>query len=210
MGNAVDPRLVAELLGLAEQPDACLDDALDLLSASPALARAVVRIGNSELCGMPGRITGTRRAVLILGPARVAALASAALAADHSAGTPLARRLLVGTLAEEIARAAEIGSPASALAAGVLHDGPAEWGLPHALREIAAHLGEPLRAPDHIRVRTCTVASALRLLDQEPDGETLAVDLGVLPRDLPALRLTAERSAKELERLLAGQPARES
>ncbi len=202
MGEAVDPRAVAELLELAEQPHARLDRVMELVSACPPLAAGVVRIGNSDLCGMPGRISGVRRAVLILGPARVAALASTVLVADRGAGTALPRRLLVGTLAEEIAQSAEIESPARALAAGVLHDSPPEWGLPHTLREVAAHLGEPLRAPDHIRARTCTVAAALRLLEQDPTGETGALQLGVLPADLPALRLAAERGAKELERLL--------
>ena len=204
MGNAVDPGVVGELLGLAERPHACLDQALRLLTSCPALAASVVRIGNSELCGMAGRINGARRAVLILGPERTAALAAAVLVAERGEAAALPRRLMVGTLAEEIARTAEVGSTAAALTAGLLHDAPSEWGLPHPLGELGVHLGEPLRAPHPIRARACTTAAALGLLDSQRPAQTLALELGVLPQDLPSLMPVAELRAKEFGRLLAG------
>jgi len=205
----VDPLTLGALLRHAGDPHVSLDDVLDLVGAAPGLAEELVRVGNSELFDMPGKITRPDRAVLILGPRKVAAIAAALFAAHPPAGSGSAtpwQRLATGLCAELIARQLELAIGPEACAAGLLHDLAAravDWGFPEPLCLALAHQRAPLGAPPAAR-GLASVLHAAHLLVGPVDAAAseLVEGLGLLPEDLADIEQSLSERTKDLARLL--------
>ena len=100
------PALLGELLRIAADSSASLDECRELLDAHPLPAGEILRVGNSELCGLPGRIHRLDRVVHVLGPRVVAEIATWVWV-EHSTRGGLERwehALGVGTCARLLAR----------------------------------------------------------------------------------------------------------
>ena len=186
-----------------------MDDVLDLVGTAPGLADELVRIGNSQLFDMAGKITRPERAVLILGPRNVAAIAAAVFAARPPSGAGPAtpwQRLSTGVCAELIARQLELGSGPEACVAGLLHDLGAralDWGFPESLCQVLAHQRAPLQAPPAVRGLASVLHAAQILVGPEHAAASeLVQDLGLLPEDLAEIEQRLADRTKELARLL--------
>ncbi len=70
------PPLLGDLLRIAADPAASLDECRALLDAHPLPAGEILRVGNSELCGLPGRIHRLDRVVHVLGLRTIAEIAT--------------------------------------------------------------------------------------------------------------------------------------
>jgi HD-like signal output (HDOD) protein len=184
--------LLAEILRRAQAPDCVLHELIERIGASPTLARDVVRVANSALYGMEGRITRLDRAVLILGTQAVAQIAGTTLVAAQL------RRLSIGALAPdalllhnlEIAITAELcarclglDQEPEAYLAGLLHDlGIVELHARHGARyeellELAVQTGADL---EPLELATLGTTHALELAD-------VSTPLGLPPMLIEAL-----------------------
>ena len=123
--------LLGEILAIARDSDASLDEFGQKVGTSPQLAREVVRVSNSALYGMEGKINRLERAVLILGTRAVAEIASTLLVAKQMRGMNIGRvagdqiwihSLHTGLCAQLIARCLSLPSESEAYLAGLLHD----------------------------------------------------------------------------------------
>ena len=207
--TALDPLALGALLRHASDAHVSMDDVLDLVGRTPGLAEELVRVGSSELFDMPGKITRPNRAVLILGPRNVAAIAAAVFAARPPSGAGLAtprQRLAVGLCAELIARQLELAIGPEAWAAGLLHDLGAralDWGFPESLCQALAHQRAPLEAPLAAR-GLASVLHAAHLLVGPKDAAAseLIEGLGLFPEDLVEIEQRLADRTKELARLL--------
>jgi HD-like signal output (HDOD) protein len=123
--------LLGEILNLAGSPDASLDDFGAKVATSPQLAAEVVRVSNSALYGMEGRINRLERALLILGMRTVGEIASALLVAKKMKGMNIGElsgdalwmhSLEIGVCAQLIARCLSLPLESECYLAGLLHD----------------------------------------------------------------------------------------
>jgi HD-like signal output (HDOD) protein len=123
--------LLGEILDLAQDPETHLDAFGEKVATSPQLAAEVVRVSNSALYGMEGRINRLERAVLILGIRTVAEIASSLLVASRMRGVNIGKlggdalwmhSLETGVCAQLIARCLSLPSESEAYLAGLLHD----------------------------------------------------------------------------------------
>ena len=73
---SIELALLGEIMAISRDSDASLEEFGQKVGTSPQLAREVVRISNSALYGMEGKINRLERAVLILGMRTVAEIAS--------------------------------------------------------------------------------------------------------------------------------------
>lgn len=198
-----DPSLLGQLLRLATNPTPSLDECRERLDAVPLAASEILRVGNSELCGMAGRIHRLDRVVHILGVRAVAEIATWVWV-EHSTRGGLERwehALAVGTCGRMLARRLELGCDMDAGLAGVLHVADDHildrWGVDGPLREAVHHHRDPLCAPADARSTAALVHAAHLVLaseesPQEDDG--FLAGLGVLPEDgLRVLEATRER-----------------
>jgi HD-like signal output (HDOD) protein len=192
--------LLGEVLRMAEDPHGSLDECRALLEAAPLAASGILRVGNSDLCGLPGRIHRLDRVVHILGVRSVAEIATW-IQVEHSTRGGLERwdhALAVGTCARLLARHLELRCDLDAGLAGLLHvaeDAILErWGVGERLRGAVRHHTDPLRAPAPSRSAAALVHAAHLLVDARPDPEGFLPGLGMLPDDAePVLATTRER-----------------
>ncbi len=187
-----DPSLLGDLLRLAADPTPSLDECRSRLDAVPMAASEILRVGNSELCGMQGRIHRLDRAVHVLGVRTVAEIATW-IWVEHDTRGGMERwehALAVGTCGRMLARRLELGCDLDAGLAGLLHVAEDcvldRWGVDGRLREAVHHHRDPLRAPAEARSTAALVHAAHRVLaadesPQEDDG--FLAGLGVLPED---------------------------
>ena len=129
---SIEFALLGEIISLSSDTnDAPLDDFSDKVATSPKLAAEVVRISNSALYGMEGKINRLERAVLILGMRTVAEIASSLLVASRMQGVSIGalggdalwlHSLETGVCAQLIARCLLPSIESEAYLAGLLHD----------------------------------------------------------------------------------------
>ena len=186
--------LLGELLRRSDDAHASLDDFLARVAGFRQLADEVVRVANSELYSMPGKITRLERAVLILGRDAVASIASGLIAARVFAEEPARweHSLTVALCAQEVARCLELEADHEIYRAGLLHElAPARaaaCGFPEPLQQAIAHHGEPLRSPEPGRVLACLVHAAHLLTGDAPADPAFLGELGLLPDDADAIQ----------------------
>jgi putative nucleotidyltransferase with HDIG domain len=123
--------LLGQILELANDEEVVLEHFGRVVAQSPSLAVKIVKVANSALYGMEGRITRLERAVLILGVRAVASIASSVLASTRMKGVRLGslrgdalwlHSLETGVCAELTARCLGLPNEAEAYLAGLLHD----------------------------------------------------------------------------------------
>lgn len=204
------PRLLGDLLRIASDPSGSLDECRLLLERAPLAASEILRVGNSELCGLPGRIHGLDRVVHVLGVRAVAEIATWVWV-EHSTRGGLERwehALGVGSCARLLAQRLELACDLDAGLAGLLHIADASildrWGVDGRLRDAVLHHPDPLCAPAASRSTAALVHAAHLLLeaDTRPDDTGFLAGLGVLPEDSAyVLEATRER-AKQVRSVL--------
>jgi HD-like signal output (HDOD) protein len=181
--------LLGEILQLARDPDLRLEDLVEAVGRSPSLTARIIRVANSALYGMEGRIQRLDRGLLILGVDAVTSIAASVVVADRARRSRLKalpqdalwlHSLETGTCAELMARA--LGVPfREAYLAGLLHD--------LGIIDFAETKGDPY---NDVVARTHPNAASLHTLEQEAFDTTHAMILGTQAQDwgLPeALRL---------------------
>jgi len=123
--------LLGQILTLADDENVRIDAFGRVVASSPQLSAQVVKVANSALYGMEGKITRLERAVLILGVRTVATIASSVLVASQArriqigplAGEALWRHSLeTGACAELLCRCLGWPHESEAYLAGLLHD----------------------------------------------------------------------------------------
>lgn len=123
--------LLGEILRLARNPDVSLEEFGSKVASSPHLASEVVRVSNSALYGMEGRVHRLERAVLILGIRNVSSIASAILVGHRIKSASIGEldgdalwthSLETGVCAQLLARSLDLPLESEAYLAGLLHD----------------------------------------------------------------------------------------
>jgi HD-like signal output (HDOD) protein len=167
---------------LAWDPRLRLEDLEGCIAQEPGLAAEVVRIADSALCGMPGRIHTLSRALLILGAREVCAIAALVLVRRELRGEAGDGRWLhsleVALASQLVAQRLGLGLESEAFLAGLLHElretpraGPALAALlcaAHALLAGApadARVELDLYADDQAAVRAGVAARLERLTE---------------------------------------------
>ena len=129
---SIEFALLGEIISLSQDPtNTPLDDFANKVATSPQLAAEVVRVSNSALYGMEGRINRLERAVLILGMRTVAEIASSTLVASRMRAMSIGalggdalwmHSLEIGVCSQFIARCLVPSVESEAYLAGLLHD----------------------------------------------------------------------------------------
>ena len=177
---APDLGLLQDLLEIAEDPHASVDDFFARLERCPGLREAIVRVGNSSLYGMEGRIGTLERAVLVLGLQATTAIVATLLAGRDPLGL---RRLECALAARLLSRELGLSDPHQAF-----------------LGTLAQQLELP-RAADPARERLAEAAAALLAPGQRGPSRRLE-ELGLDEADQDALRASLELELKEAVRVL--------
>jgi HD-like signal output (HDOD) protein len=206
---SIEMTLLGQILNMSRDPEGDLNEFSNKVASSPRLATEIVRIANSALYGMEGRIHQLERALMVLGVRTVASIASSILVGDKVRDIEIGgvtgdqlwmHSLETGTCAQLMARCLSQPLESEAYLAGLLHDlGMLDLFSDHgtAYAELVElTLREPLE---------------LHELEQERFGETHASRLGGLLRawDFPELLQVAvgahhaPETAPESSRMLA-------
>ncbi len=123
--------LLGEILGLASDSSCNLGTFGEKVATSPRLEAEVVRVSNSALYGLEGKINRLERAVLILGMRTVADIASALLVAAKMKNKDVGKlrgdaiwmhSLEIGVCAQLVAHSLGLPLESEAYPAGLLHD----------------------------------------------------------------------------------------
>jgi len=123
--------LLGQILTLASDDNVLIEEFGSVVASSPQLAAQVVKVANSSLYGMEGRITRLERAVLILGVRTVASIASSVLVANQTKSIRIGKltgnelwmhSLEVGCCAQLLCRCLSWPHDSEAYLAGLLHD----------------------------------------------------------------------------------------
>lgn len=123
--------LLGRVLSLSADRDCSIQELGRAVALSPDLSSHVVKVANSALYGMAGRITTLERAVLILGVDTVGGIAASLLVAGKLSHPPLGtlpsdalwmHSLETGLCAELVSRALGWSVGSQAYLAGLLHD----------------------------------------------------------------------------------------
>ena len=123
--------LLGRVLSLTAQSDCSIHEIGEAVALSPDLSSQVVKVANSALYGMAGRVTTLDRAVLILGVDAVAGIASSLVMADTLRHPPIGslpsdalwlHSLEIGVCAELVSRVLGWSVGSQAYLAGLLHD----------------------------------------------------------------------------------------
>ncbi len=123
--------LLGEILRLADDPELRIEDFAEKVEGSPRLAASIVRIANSALYGMEGKIRRLDRATVILGVRAVAEIASSVLVASRMKELRIAElrgealwlhSLEIAAAAQALARWLGIDGEREAYLVGLLHD----------------------------------------------------------------------------------------
>jgi len=128
---SIELALLGQILMLAEDENTSSETLSMTVANSPMLAANVVRVSNSALYGMEGRVARLERAVLVLGVRTVASIASTVLVAtslrDRAIGgiasdAVFMHSLEVGICAQLLAKHLGVHPDSEAYLAGLLHD----------------------------------------------------------------------------------------
>ncbi len=123
--------LLGEILQMSRDPDVNVDAFQERVGRSPRLAAMVVRVSNSALYGMEGKIHELRRAVLILGIKSVTQISSGILVAESMRSAEIGgvsgdalwlHALETAICAELLARCLGLPLESEAYLAGLIHD----------------------------------------------------------------------------------------
>jgi HD-like signal output (HDOD) protein len=169
--------LLGEILHLAGDPEVSLDDFAGAVGQSPSLAARVIRVANSALYGMEGRVQRLDRGVLILGVEAVAGIAASIVVADRARKAQVRalpndafwlHSLESGICSEMLARFLGLGTYREAYLAGLLHDlGVVDMLLTH---------GRPY---EELLIRAHREGCPLEELEASTLGETHGQRLGI-------------------------------
>jgi HD-like signal output (HDOD) protein len=169
--------LLGEILHLAGDPEVSLDDFVSSVGQSPSLAARVIRVANSALYGMEGRVQRLDRGVLILGVEAVAGIAASVVVAARARKAQVRalppdafwlHSLESGICSELLARFLGLGTYREAYLAGLLHDlGVVDLLLAH---------GRPY---EDLLIQAHRTGCALERLEEETIGETHGERLGI-------------------------------
>lgn len=176
-----DLGLLQDLLEIAEDPHASVNDFFARLERCPGLAEAIVRVGNSSLYGMEGRVGKLERAVLVLGLPATTAIVATLLAGRDPLGLPRLERALAARLLSR------------------------ELGLSDPHRAFLAALAQQLELPwplDSTRERLVEAADALVGADEAGHARRRLTELGLDEADQDGLRASLELEMKEAVRVL--------
>ena len=126
------PHLLVPLLQHLCEPaeDVRLGKVVQLISQDPSLSGQCLRMANSPLFGVRGRIDSIRGAVITLGLSRVRQLATTCCLLQSFRGVTCrdhalhiwSHSLAIAMVSEKFARQIKIGTPEIAYSAGLLHD----------------------------------------------------------------------------------------
>ncbi len=203
-----DDGLLGELLRIANDPAGSLDDCRERLAAAPGVASEIVRVGNSELCGLPGGITRLDRAVHVLGTRAVAEIATWLWVENATRGGSERwdHALQVGVCGRLLAARLELECDLEAGLAGLLHvAGPhvlERWRVGGRLRDAVDHHRDPLAAPAASRSTAALVHAAHLLLQPAAPDDDFLGGLGVLPEDREFVIRAAEARCKQIRSVL--------
>jgi HD-like signal output (HDOD) protein len=180
--------LLDRIVSLARDRRVRLEDFERAVADSPQLAVDVVRIADSPLYGMEGRIHGLQRAVLILGVETVAEIAASALANRCFRASALepavaaqrwAHSLQIGVCSRLIARRLGLRLETEGYVAGLVH----ELGDLDLQREPAIAL---------------LVQAAHAVVEDSEKSPDALLDLGLRPDDVEQLRAALDRRVEQL------------
>ena len=203
-----DDGLLGELLWIADDSAGSLDECRERLAAAPGVASEIVRVGNSELCGLPGRITRLDRAVHVLGPRTVAEIATWLWVEDATRGGSerWEHALQVGVCGQLLARKLELECDLEAGLAGLLHVVAPHmlerWHVRGTLRDAVDHHDDPLAAPAASRSAAALVHGAHLLLQPDAPGDDFLAGLGVLTEDRASVLQAGEARCKQIRSVL--------
>ncbi len=162
--------LLGEILNLSRDDNVSLENFGQKVAASPKLAVEIVRVSNSALYGMEGKIDRLERAVLILGMRTVSQIASSVLVKAKMNGVQIGslhgdqlwtHSLETGVCAQLIARCLSLPLESEAYLAGLLHDlGVVEMSQAHGARYA------------DVVVNATQSAESLATAEQDAFGET--------------------------------------
>lgn len=128
---SIELALLGQILVLAEDESTSSEHLSATVANSPMLAASVVRVSNSALYGMEGRVARLERAVLVLGVRTVASIASTVLVATSLRARAIGgvasdaiflHSLEVGICAQLLAKRLRVHPDSEAYLAGLLHD----------------------------------------------------------------------------------------
>lgn len=174
---SIELMLLGEILRLSRDSDVSLEEFGEKVASSPHLAAEIVRVSNSALYGMEGRINRLERAVLILGIRTVASIASSVLVAAKVRGVKVGglnhdalwiHSLETGVCAQLIARCLGLPADSEAYLAGLLHDlGMLELHQAHGKRyaEIVLQAGREKRSLHEVEQEVLSETHCSRLFD---------------------------------------------
>jgi putative nucleotidyltransferase with HDIG domain len=209
--------LLGGILRDCEDPDLSLGEFAERVARSPQLASEIVRVANSALYGMEGRIKRLDRAVLMLGQRPVASIATGVLVARRSRSLAIGpirgdalwlHSLETAICAELIARCLDLADPGEAYLAGLIHDmGIPELGEAHGesyarVLERAAREELPLEALEREALGDSHAARLAELAGEWgfPEGIRAAIAAHHAP-------LEAQEGSRSLASLIAASHA---
>jgi HD-like signal output (HDOD) protein len=203
-----DDGLLGDLIRIADDAAGSLDECRERLAAAPGVASEIVRVGNSELCGLPGRITRLDRAVHVLGARSVAEIATWLWVEDATRGGSerWQHALQVGVCGQLLARRLELDCDLEAGIAGLLHVAAPHmlerWQVRGRLRDAVDHHRDPLAAPAPSRSAAALVHGAHVLLRDGASEDDFLAGLGVLTEDRGFVLQATEMRCKQIRSVL--------
>ena len=193
-----DRTRLGEIVALARDPAVNLNELLALLSSAPALGDEIARVASCAPWEVPGSLPRLERALLILGPKSVAAIAAALAVRDHvraaaDAANPEPRwrhALASAVCAEGIARRLELPLELEAWLGGLFHL-PGLGALAGTDRTAVGPSVAPLVRAAHALLEPWRGCAA------DVQGVGLLFDAGLLPDELADLRRELEQRLKD-------------
>ncbi|HEV2295618.1 MAG TPA: HDOD domain-containing protein [Tepidisphaeraceae bacterium] len=125
------PEVTVRITAIVKDPDSDPDELEQVIKHDPALVARVMKVVNSSLYGLPQPVTSVKRAIVMLGFAKVNRLALAAslghlfrgkLCAKHTAKDLWTHCIAVGAVAKDLAAQAAPALAEDAFLAGLTHD----------------------------------------------------------------------------------------
>ena len=160
--------VAAKAIALAEDERTAALDLANVISSDQALTSKLLRLANSAYYGYSRRVSNVREAVILLGMRTVRSVAIASAIMEAFRPPPIegwdpelfwAHSVMVGVVAEHLARESRAARPEDAFTAGVVHD----------IGKLAMAVVEP----DRFR------ATVRRILDGVPPAEAERESFGV-------------------------------
>lgn len=128
---SVELALLGQILRLANDPEVCVSDLVDVVERVPSLAAKVIRVANSAYYGMEGSIGRLDKATLVLGCRAVSEIAGSLIVASRMSSFEIGalrgealwlHSLSVGIGARLLSARLELDVETESYLAGLLHD----------------------------------------------------------------------------------------